>query len=99
MSHGKGPSDGIGGTIKREATKASLQRPYHDQILTPQKLFKFIRSNLHGINAKFVTGDDWNIEEELLCSRILQAKTIAGTPKLHSFIPIEKSTLEIKIFC
>ena len=30
-SHGKEPSDGIGGTIKREVTKASLQRPYEDQ--------------------------------------------------------------------
>jgi len=41
-SHGKGPSDGIGGTTKREATRASLQRSYHDQILTPNKLFEFI---------------------------------------------------------
>ena len=77
-SHGKGPSDGIGGTIKREATKASLQRPYREQILTPLKLFEFIRSNLHGINAKFVTGDDWNMEEEFLFARFLLAKTKLG---------------------
>ena len=29
-SHGKGPSDGIGGSIKREATKASLEKPHKD---------------------------------------------------------------------
>ena len=45
-----------------------------------------------------MTGDDWNLEEELLCSRILQAKTIAGTPKLHSFIPIDTSTLELRTY-
>ena len=45
-SHGKGPSDGIGGTIKREATRASLMRPYKDQILTPDALFEFVRSDL-----------------------------------------------------
>ena len=27
-SHGKGPCDGIGGTVKRLATRASLQRPH-----------------------------------------------------------------------
>lgn len=50
-SHGKEPPDGIKVTIKREATRASLQHPYHDQILMPQRLFEFIRSNLHGVNA------------------------------------------------
>jgi len=89
-SHGKGPSDGIGGTTKREATRASLQRSYHDQILTPNKLFEFIRSNLHGINAKFVTVDDWHVEEEFLRARFLGAKTIAGTRKLHSLVPINR---------
>ena len=31
-SHGKGPCDGIGGTVKRLATRASLQRPNEDLI-------------------------------------------------------------------
>ena len=34
-SHGKGPCDGLGGTVKRQAAKASLQRAYTDQITTP----------------------------------------------------------------
>ncbi len=97
-SHEKGPSDGIGGTIKREATKASLQHPYHDQILTPQKLYEFTRSNLHGINAKFMTGDDLKVEQEFLAARFLQAKTIAGTRKLHSFVLIDTSTLEVRSY-
>ena len=95
-SHGKGPSDGIGGTIKQEATIASLQHPYQDQILTPSKLFEFIQSNLHSINAKFVTVDDWHVEEEFLCAQFLGTKTIAGTQKLHSFKPINRSTLEVR---
>ena len=33
-SHGKGPCDGVGGTVKHEAAKASLQHSYHDQIMT-----------------------------------------------------------------
>ena len=31
-SHGKGPCDGVGGTVKRLAARASLQRPYDDQL-------------------------------------------------------------------
>ena len=38
-SHGKGPCDGVGGTVKRLAARASLQRLYEDQILTPRQLF------------------------------------------------------------
>ncbi|KAJ8030181.1 hypothetical protein HOLleu_26513 [Holothuria leucospilota] len=36
-SHGKSVCDGIGGTVKRLVTKASLQHPYSDQILTSDK--------------------------------------------------------------
>ena len=39
-SHGKGPSDGLGGTLKRLATRASLQRPYGEHIQTPEELYK-----------------------------------------------------------
>ncbi len=34
--HGKGACDGLGGTVKRLAARASLQRPYNDQIMTPR---------------------------------------------------------------
>ena len=95
-SHGKGPSDGIGGTIKWEAIRASLQRPYHDKLSIPNKLFEFIRLNLHSINSKFVSVDDWHVEEEFLCSQFLGAKAIAGARKLHSFVPTNRSTLEIR---
>lgn len=40
-SHGKSPCDGIGGMVKRQAARASLQRIYTDQILTPEALFNW----------------------------------------------------------
>ena len=39
-SHGKGPCDGMGGTAKRLAAKASLQWPYSEQIMTARQ-FQF----------------------------------------------------------
>ena len=38
-SHGKGACDGLDGTVKRLAARASLQRPYNDQLMTPHQLF------------------------------------------------------------
>ena len=40
-SHGKSPCDGIGGTVKRVTTRASLQRPKEGQILSPIQMFQF----------------------------------------------------------
>lgn len=40
-SHGKNSCDGIGPTIKRLATRASLQRMTKEQILSAQDLFEF----------------------------------------------------------
>jgi hypothetical protein len=37
-SHGKGARDGVGGTVKRLAARASLQRPHDQQIMTPRQL-------------------------------------------------------------
>ena len=45
-SHGKGACDGLGGTIKRLAARASLQRPYNDQLMTPRQLFDWACSNI-----------------------------------------------------
>jgi hypothetical protein len=42
-SHGKGACDGVGGTVKQLAARASLQRPYDSQIMTPQQLYEWAR--------------------------------------------------------
>ena len=40
-SHGKSACDGIGGTVKREAARASLRATTTGHILTPQQLLNF----------------------------------------------------------
>ena len=39
--HGKSPGDSIGGKVKQLVTRASLQRPISNQILTADKMFEF----------------------------------------------------------
>ena len=84
-SHGKGPCDGIGGTVKRLAAKASLQRPYSEQIMTPRQLFQFAKDNISGIGFYYCTTQDWEEEDKFLQERFHKARTIEGTHKLlHS---------------
>lgn len=94
-SHGKSPCDGIGGTAKRLAAHASLQRPLDNQILTPADLFAFCKENVQGINFLFVT------KEEIETTRLLQEKrfekgqTVAGTRENHQFRPVTQSSINV----
>ena len=50
-SHGKNSCDRFGGTVKRLATRAGLQRPLDNQILTPYQLFEFANQDISGIKS------------------------------------------------
>jgi hypothetical protein len=95
-SHGKGPSDGVGGTVKRLAAKASLQRPYDEQILTADQLYKFVSENIVNIKCRFSTNKEHEDESKLLQERHSSARTIAGTQKLHHLQPVSLTSLKVK---
>lgn len=95
-SHGKGPCDGLGGTIKRLAAKASLQRAYNNQIMTPRQLYEFGKENIPGIHFLYTSQEEWSKEKTLLEERFNIACTIPGTLKLHSFVPTSLSELKVK---
>lgn len=97
-SHGKGPCDGLGGTVKRLAARASLQRPHDKQILTAAAFFQFCEESIPNINFKFSTNQDYEAEERKLKERHLSAITIAGTQKLHAFKPLNANCLEVRYF-
>ena len=69
-SHGKGPPDGVGGTVKREAAKASLLRVHSGHITTPLELFTFCQSKLTGTTFKYLTSQDWGEKQSLLSERL-----------------------------
>ena len=48
-SHRKTAADGMAGTLKRLATKASLQHPDGNQILNAKQLFEFAVREIKGI--------------------------------------------------
>jgi hypothetical protein len=97
-SHGKSACDGVGGTLKRLAAKASFQQPYNDQMMTPHQLYEWAQSSIHNLNFDFVTENKCEEEEGLLSSRCATAETVLGTQQLHVFMPVKKGVLNTKLF-
>lgn len=96
-SHGKGPCDGIGKTLKRLASRASLQR-IDNPIRTPKELFEWATKALTNITCCYTTNEDYEREEKFLSVRFQKAIMIKGTLKYHCMIPITVQELEAKQF-
>ena len=87
-SHGKQPCDGIGGTVKRLATLASLQRDMDNHILSPQTMYKYCNENIEGINFIYISSEDLTLVRTPLKERLDTANTIPGTCSYHQSVPL-----------
>jgi len=65
-THGKGGGDGLGGTVKQLAARASLQRSYNDQIMTPHQLFEWAITNVPAVHFGYCSKDDYEREQQYL---------------------------------
>lgn len=97
-SHGKGACDGVGGSVKRLAARASLQRPYDEQIMTARQLYEWAKTTIPAVSFSFCNMDDYRREENLLQKRFQSSRTIPGTRKLHSFIPLSRNRVSTRIY-
>lgn len=97
-SHGKGACDGLGGTVKRLAARASLQKPYDQQIMTPRQLFEWACDNIPAVDFQYCSTKDYERERIFLEERFQKARTIPGTRKFHSFIPVSKDKMRVRYF-
>ena len=99
-SHGKGPCYGVGGTVKRVAARASLQRPYQDQLQTPLQLYQWAKENIPSVTFVYVPQAEYEEESKMIEMRLSTSKRIEGTQKLHSFltVPGSKTKLMAKVY-
>ena len=101
-SHGKGPCDGVGGTVKRLAARASLQRPYKDQIWTPHQLFEFGCTAIPTVNFHVTTYICWRPRTRINLSwkkiYINKNNCRYSSHRLHTFCPISAVKLEVRDF-
>lgn len=92
-SHGKSPCDGIGRTIKREASNKSLRRPFENQILNVEQLLEFCKQRIHNIHCEIVWKEDVDVIREMERTK---AFTIPGTRNFHEFVPLNNRVIQCK---
>ena len=95
-SHGKSPCDGIGGTVKRLTSRASLRRPYAHHILTVSAMLSFCNENIHGILFTYISEERMEDVRESLKERFASGRTIPGTRSYHFLQPISTSVIQYK---
>ena len=67
--HGKGACDGLGGTVKRLVARASLQRPYSEQIMTLRQLFDWASASTPAVHFDYYTKEEYLGEKHFLEER------------------------------
>ena len=86
----------VGGTVKRLAARASLQRQYDKQLLLAQEVFTFCKEEIKGIEFIFISQADMEITRMTLEPCYTNAKTVPGTRSFHHFVPLSASCIGTK---
>ncbi|KYM96833.1 hypothetical protein ALC62_12496 [Cyphomyrmex costatus] len=94
-AHGKGACDGIGGCVKKNAYRASLQ---DKTIVSTEKLFEWASNYFKKINFDFCNLSQYKKHAKVLEKRFKEAKTISGTRQFHCYKPLDSNSVECKIF-
>jgi hypothetical protein len=94
--HGKGPCDAVGGVLKRNAARASLQGQV---ITTAQELYTWAISKPDSkVYYNFFSEKDYNVMDRKIKSRYSRVKQISGTQSYHCFKPENNNSLIVKRF-
>ena len=97
-SHGKGACDGVGGTVKRLAARASLQKPYDQQIMSATQLYQWAKENIPATVFRYCSTGEYEVVKQELENRFQNSRTIPGTRELHAFIPLSKHLVAVKLY-
>jgi hypothetical protein len=92
-SHGKGPCDGVGGTMKRLAAHSSFQ---HHQILTPVQFCSWAKEPLPSIHVQYICNSEVEQTRHHVKFRFDNTRTVVGTHQYHAFLPVCSTALIAK---
>ena len=93
--HGKSSCDGIGAIVKRSVSKASLQRVFQKQILTPEDMFQYCNENLNkNIKFFYTSNDEIEAVSNTLQERFSKSIQVPGTRKYHKFVPLNENKIK-----
>ena len=82
--HSKGPCDGVGGTVKRCALRASLRKTL---IRNAQEMCEWAENNLPHIKVECFTEDEVSEVVQLQEERFKNVEALTGITKYHTVIP------------
>ena len=82
-SHGKNAYDGVGGTIKRLAARASLQRAVYNQILMSKQPSEFTTKEIEGVTTFYI-----NTNSVDMIARFLEPRFFLSLSHLKGHIEI-----------
>jgi len=88
--------DGVGGTVKREAARASLQATTTGHILSPKDLYEWAQAHIKHVTFFFISKEEVASHRKQQLERFKHSKTVAGTRSHHSYIPGEHRKLLVK---
>lgn len=97
-SHGKGPCDAIGGTFKRMATSASLQRPFFGHILTAKDLYQWHQKKKTTFHVEFCTKEESDKWSKKVHATYKNVQIVTGTQSYHCYMPVNATTIAVKKF-
>lgn len=95
-SHGKSACDGIGGTLKRMVTKASLQLSNGVLINSVEKFVEFCQRQVDNVQCFILKKEILEKSRKQLETRFAQGKTVPGTRSFHHFYPLSTNTIAAK---
>ena len=99
-AHGKGPCDGLGGTIKRQVFMENMRQESAGQIRNALEMYSFCSNKWENseITFKLLTKNDIDLGYKEVKSRFEKAKPIVGCRSYHSFVPLTIHSMLIKKF-
>lgn len=99
-AHGKGACDGVGGSVKRSAAKASLRLPTDKQILTALSLYNWLKDhgNYQNVDFVFSSVTDYDKNVRKLNSRFDNKNRVKDLQKQHCIIPLDNGKIKSKIY-
>ena len=95
-SHGKGPCDGIGGTVKRLACSESLRLTNADEhIINIDRMYEFCKT-ITNVKFRLIRSAEMEEVRKEQNKRFERGSTVPGTRSFHQFTPVDRNTISYK---
>jgi len=94
--HGKNACDGVGGSVKGTARRASISAVDEAVITNPKELFLFLRDKMNTVTFDYTEEDEHKKTQKKLDRRYKNSKKVDGIRKIHEISVQDSSNIVTK---